>query len=116
MKVRKKLPTELTPEARLERAKRVVADAVADMVVAQLAIGNAQNEWIDQKHSPLGRLKHLELVRTGKLPGRKLGHSVLVRRDDLNAYIEREGLRREVPVEEQDVVDIVEELTGAGRR
>ena len=26
-------------------------------------------EWVDQKESPLGRHKHLSLVRSGKLPG-----------------------------------------------
>jgi hypothetical protein len=45
-------------------------------------------DWIDQTRSPLGRELHCELVRSGVLPGCKVHRRVLVRRRDLDAYIE----------------------------
>lgn len=105
----------LTPEARLERAKRTIAEGVSELVEARLSLADASNDWVDQYKSPLGKRRHLDLVRTGKLQGRKLGRRVLVRRVDLNAHIEREGLARGRPADEQDVVDVVDELLGARR-
>jgi hypothetical protein len=52
------------------------------------------DEWIDQRRSPLGRRAHCEAVRRGDLPGRKLRGRVLVRRRDLDAYVEQHGVRR----------------------
>jgi hypothetical protein len=37
-------------------------------------------EWVDQKASPLGREKHLALVRGGVLQASRVGRRVLVRR------------------------------------
>ena len=56
---RRAVDTGLTPEARLERAKRTIAEGVSELVEAHLARGSAANEWIDQAHSPLGRRRHL---------------------------------------------------------
>lgn len=107
----------LTPEARLERAKRGIAECVAEMIEATIARGVAANEWVDQAHSPLGKRRHLELARAGKLPSKKIGRLVLVKRDDLNAYLEREGLARGTRVEDEDVLDVLERVTAsAGRR
>jgi excisionase family DNA binding protein len=46
------------------------------------------DEWVDQSSVPLSRKTYLRLVREGKLPGRKVGRRVLVRRTDLEAFIE----------------------------
>jgi hypothetical protein len=45
-------------------------------------------DWIDQSRSPLGRKLHCALVRDGVLPGVKVHRRVLVRRRDLDAYLE----------------------------
>jgi hypothetical protein len=55
----------------------------------------APDDWIDQDESPLGRRRHLDLVRRGALPGKKEGKRVLVRRADIDAY--REGLPARAP-------------------
>jgi len=46
------------------------------------------DEWVDQDSSPLKRKKYLELVRKGELKGKKVGRQVLVRRSELDAYLE----------------------------
>jgi excisionase family DNA binding protein len=106
----------LTPEARLERAKRTIAEGISEMIEATIARGVAANEWVDQKSSPLGKNRHLALARTGKIPSKKVGQLVLIRRDDLNAYLEREGISRSRPTDEDDVLDVVERITAGGRR
>lgn len=106
----------LTPEARRERAKRMLADAVVELIEATIEQGSAANEWLDQKTSPLGREKHLRLVQQGKLPARKLGKRVLVRKADLDAYLEREGIARgPMSSEAEEVVAAVERLMGGKR-
>lgn len=107
---------QLTPDARLERAKRRIAEGIDELVDAKLALSGASAEWVDQKSSPLGRKKHLRLAREGKFPSRKEGRQVLVLRSDLNAYIEREGLARGTCNEDEDVSDILDTITSGGRR
>lgn len=46
------------------------------------------DDWIDQSHSPLGRREHCRLARAGTLPARKVGRRWLVRRSELDAWIE----------------------------
>ena len=104
----------LTPQARKERAKRGIAEAVADLIAATIEEGLAVSEWVDQCTSPLGRRRHLEIARTGKLASRKHGSRVLIRRDELNAYIEKEGLGRGKHTEEQDLGAVVDSLLLAG--
>ncbi len=50
--------------------------------------GQSREDWIDQRRSPLGRKMHCALVRRGELPGISVHRRVLVRRRDLDAYIE----------------------------
>ena len=106
----------LTPEARLERAKRTIAEGISEMIEATIARGVAANEWVDQMHSPLGKRRHLELARTGKLPSKKIGRLVLVRREDMNAFLDREGLTRARPSDDDDVLAVVERIASGGRR
>lgn len=49
------------------------------------------SDWVDQSTSPLGRRRHCALVRSGVIPGRKHGRRFLARREDIEAFIEREG-------------------------
>jgi excisionase family DNA binding protein len=46
------------------------------------------DEWVDQNSSPLKRKKYLELVRKGELRESKCGRQVLVRRSELDVYLE----------------------------
>lgn len=108
--------TELTPDARIARAKRMIADAVGEMIEAYTAKGVTANEWIDQFSSPLGQHRHLRLAREGKLRATREGRKVLVRRSDLNAYLEQHAeLAAPKPVEDDDVEDMMLRIAG-GRR
>jgi hypothetical protein len=71
---------------------------LVDLVVAEVERRIAEREdgcsgsdWVDQRRSPLGRKLHCQLVRDGELPGRKVHRRVLVRRRDLDAYVETHG-------------------------
>lgn len=58
------------------------------------------DEWVDQTSVPISRKTYLRLVREGKLPGRKVGRRILVRRKDLEAFIEahrRDPRQQDVP-------------------
>lgn len=50
---------------------------------------SAADEYVDQHHSPLGSRLHCRLVRTGELPGFKAGRRILVRRGDIDSYLEK---------------------------
>ncbi len=111
-------PAELTPDARIARAKRVIADAITDLVEALVAKGVVASEWIDQDASPLGRRRHLDLVRSRVLPGVREGRKVLVRRRDVEAYLEK---RAATPVVEDDedvegLMNAVTKRAAGGRR
>lgn len=114
-----KRPATITPEAALERAKRTIAEGVSDLVEAYLAKGAATSDWIDQAHSPLGRRRHLDLVRQGKLPARKDGKKMLVRRSDIDRYLDgddRAVVPTQKPVGADEVDAIMEEiLAGAAK-
>jgi hypothetical protein len=51
------------------------------------------DDWVDQDHSPLKKRAHLDAVRRGDLVGRKVGSQVFVRRDEIDAYIEKHRVR-----------------------
>lgn len=63
------------------------------------AAHSASEDWIDQSRSPLGRKLHCTLVRNGVLPGVKVHRRVLVRRRDLDAYLESQ---RSIPIVADD--------------
>lgn len=109
-------PYELTPEARIARAKRVIADAVDDLVEAKIAKGLTASEWVDQKSSPLGKTRHLRLVREKKLKGVREGTRVLVRRADINAYLERRAEAAPVVEDDEDVDAMMKAISGGGKR
>lgn len=47
------------------------------------------DQYVDQRSSPLGKRLHCRAVRSGALPGFRAGRRILVRRADLEAYLER---------------------------
>lgn len=104
---------DLTPDAKLERAKRQISEGIAAAIEAIIERGVAAAEWIDQDNSPLGKSAHLALARSGKVESRKVHRRVLIRRAELNRYIEQRAEARGVPTEEDDVSDVLERITGA---
>lgn len=109
--------SELTPEARLERAKRTIAQGIDELVDAKLAMGAAASEWVSQHNSPLGKKKHLRYARLGKFPSKKDGYHVLVRRADLNAFLDAEALSRGDKVKDtNDVSELVDHILTRGAR
>lgn len=77
----------------MNASRKLLDDAVREIVRDELErLGHG--EWIDQNTSPLGKRKHCELARTGKLPAKKVSGRWLVRRDDMNAYIQTHGISR----------------------
>jgi excisionase family DNA binding protein len=64
------------------RIREIARDAIRS------ELGERGDDWVSQHRSPLGREMHCRLVRDGKLPGVRVHRRVLVRRRDLDAYIE----------------------------
>lgn len=61
------------------------------------------DEWVGQDESPLGRRRHRELAKSGKLAGaRKLGATWLVRRREIDAYIDSTGTAPAATTAEND--------------
>ncbi len=105
---------ELTPEARIAHAKALIADAVSEMVAGFVAQAAAGAEWVDQETSPLGRRRHLQLVRSGALPCVHERRRRLVRRSDINRYLEEHG-RAAASDEDDEAAAMTARILG-GRR
>jgi len=68
---------------------RSLAQALTPYLRQTLASADANEpEYYHQNNSPLGRRRHLALVRSGALSGRKVGKRVLVARQDMRAFLE----------------------------
>ncbi len=85
---------------------RVEAAAIrfADEIVSAIELHTGSSEWVDQNDSPLGKRRHMALVRSGELKGRKDGRKVLVKRSELDAYIERNAITTAGSTDEADGV------------
>jgi excisionase family DNA binding protein len=114
MKHRSITTTELTPEARIDAARRAIANAIDELIEAKIAMGVASSEWVDQMTSPLGKRRHLRLVREGVLQAVKDGRRRLVRRSDINAYLESQPVRTP-PKREDDVDEMMLRIVGGHR-
>lgn len=82
----------LTPRARREVAASALLAALDEYLHVTLSVAAAEDEWVDQHASPLGRRAHLKAVRNGKLQGVKHGRRVLVRRAELNSFLENHSV------------------------
>ncbi len=71
----------------VNRATRLIAAGIVELVRLEFSKGRAAAEWLDQNASPLGHRRHLELVRRGALAASRSGKRVLVRRSDIDAYL-----------------------------
>lgn len=92
----RRVVVEPTPRA----AMRKLADGLQRMLDGVQAILDSRDpaEWVDQYISPLGKRRHLRLVRDGKLKGYKIEGHVYVRRVEINDYIEKHPVVPKVPV------------------
>ena len=79
--------TSLTPAVRRDLLARALLAAIDEYVGGLVASHSANDDWVDQHRSPLGKRAHLEAVRGGRLPAVKHGKRILVRRADLEAYL-----------------------------
>jgi hypothetical protein len=62
--------------------------AAADMLAEALSKQAGSSAWVSQEDSPLGKVRHCRLCRSGKLQGRRVGRLWLVRRSELDTFIE----------------------------
>lgn len=92
----KRVVVEPTPRAAL----RKLADGLTTVLVSVQALLESRDpaEWVDQYISPLGKRRHLRLVRDGKLKGYKVEGHVYVRRVEINDYIEKHPVEPKAPV------------------
>lgn len=88
--------------------------------IQQLLEAPDPDEWVDQTTSPLGRRAHCAAVRRGDLRAHKVKGKVLVRRQDLDAYIEKHGVkvaRKPVSLtEEEEIAQVLSFRAPARRR
>jgi hypothetical protein len=97
----------LPPKLRRELAARALLGALDEYVREVVRVAVSEDDWIDQHASPLGKRAHLEAVRRGDLRGTKHGRRVLVRRSELDSFLESHPARnRKSEIERSDgVVD-----------
>jgi hypothetical protein len=81
----------------------LLARLLAPYLKKELGIAAPPNHaggWISQYDSPLGRRRHLKLVREGVLPGKKVGRQVLVTTANMQKLIEGAGQQTQTAVAE----------------
>jgi hypothetical protein len=84
------------PAVSHDAALRAFADALAPYLAPHFDVKARDDaSYFSQYDSPLGRKRHLELVRTGVLAGNKVGRLVLVRKEHVRAYVEQGTTRVE---------------------
>jgi hypothetical protein len=85
---------------------RSLAEALTPYLRRSLASrGESEPEYYYQDNSPLGRRRHLSLVRQGVLRGRKVGKRVLVSRRDMTAFLEQHPSAAVDPTAPRDPLD-----------
>jgi hypothetical protein len=76
-----------------------LADAVAARLAAQGQAGAGADGWYDQDSAPIARRAYLDACRKGELCSKRIGKSVLVKRADLDTWIEAHGGPERRPAE-----------------
>jgi hypothetical protein len=78
--------------ARAGEAMTLLADVLAPLLRELLdEDGGSADGYYSQLDSPLGRRRHLRLVRQGALPGARVGRRIFIRRTVVHEYIDSEG-------------------------
>lgn len=72
--------------------------------------------YYDQTNSPLTRETHCRLVRAGKLPGYKVAGRVLVKRDDMHAFIDSCKVEPHVALTDDEDADVKKAIEKLGMR
>jgi hypothetical protein len=90
----------LTPTARRQLAAGALLGALDGYVRELLGDVAGANEWGDQHMSPLGKRAHMEAVRRGDLRGVKHGRRILVRRAELNSFLESHSVKHRTAADE----------------
>ena len=99
-----------SPEDTLGSTVRCFAEVIARAIAIQVVEHLRAKEfpgYIDQSASPLGRRRHIEAVRSGRLPGVRVGRRYLARAADVDALI-RDG--SVASIENTDVAELAAEL------
>jgi excisionase family DNA binding protein len=76
--------------------------SLADAVASALESVHDAATWYHQGNSPLHKTTYLRLVRAGKLNGCKVGGRILVKRAELDAYIEAHPVEVHVSPEQDE--------------
>ena len=92
-----------------------LAKRVAALVVEKLRGDNIAG-FVDQSESPLGRRTHIEAVRSGKLPGKRIGRRYLVRREDLDLFVAANSSAVQERPQSTDRIDSLAAELGHKRR
>jgi hypothetical protein len=69
-----------------------LARQIAARVVDQLRATDLPG-YVDQSVSPLGRRRHIAAIRSGNLPGVRIGRRYLARQDDVERFMATDGKR-----------------------
>jgi hypothetical protein len=83
----------LSPRVERELAASALLAAIDRYIRVAIRAPSQAEEWVDQHTSPLGKRAHLEAVRSGKLRGVKHGRRILVRRAELNSFLESHSVK-----------------------
>ena len=62
-----------------------LAREIARHLADELRAGDTR-DLIDQRGSPLGSRRHIAAIRSGRIPGYRIGRKWLARRDDVEQY------------------------------
>ena len=74
-----------------------VREAVAEAIASHLTAGD---QWLALRDTGVSTKTLRRAIRAGDLPARKVGRSLMVRRADLDAWLERRPLRTPTPTVE----------------
>ncbi len=70
--------------------KQQIADAAMAFAEAVIKAVQSPAEWVDQTTcAPMSKRRYLALCAEGALPARKDGRRVLVKRSDMEAYLDK---------------------------
>lgn len=103
---------ELLAEVERRRAKRIARELIQLGAVGRAAVTDPGSGWIGPRQAPPGVWPAVRrAIREGELSGSRVGRQLLVRRADLDAWIE--GQRP--AVKPAGLADPVEQAIAAGR-
>jgi excisionase family DNA binding protein len=82
---------------------------VSNALVEHLG-GMDRDQWLDPRSTALGYRGCLRLIATGQLPASRVGKRFLVRRSDVDRYIESQRITPRKPAEHGEPADEAEDI------